>query len=131
MKRRNKILISVPLLILILVFGLYLWLFHYGLAEKIAIRILNDQVGRNLGIRFHIEKISGDYFAAPIIKSIDVIYENGAESYTMAHVSRLTAEYSLKKLWRGEFIFNKIVVKTFHIDLPAGQLANQVIDLFT
>ncbi len=85
-------------------------MFHFGLAEKIAARILNDQVGRNLGIRFHIEKISGDYFSAPIINGIDVIYENDAESYTMAHVSKLTAEYSLKKLWRGEFIFNKIEI---------------------
>ena len=110
MKRRNKILISIPLLILILGFGLYLWLFHFGLAEKIATKILNDQVGRNLGIRFHIEKISGDYFSAPVINGIDVIYENGAESYAMAHVSKLTAEYSLKKLWSGEFIFNKIEI---------------------
>jgi hypothetical protein len=105
------------LLILILVLGLYLWLAYFGLAETIVTKILNDQVGHNLGIRFHIDKITGDYFSSPVIKGVDVIYENGTDTYTMAHVSRLTAQYSLEKLWRGEFIFNKIEIDSTQITI--------------
>jgi len=110
MKRRNKIFIAIPLILLVLALGLYISLFYFGLAESIATSVLNNQVGRNLGIRFHIDKISGDLFNAPVIRGVDVVYDNGPDRYTMAHVSTLTAQYSLKQLWRGEFIFYKIEI---------------------
>jgi len=110
MKRRNKTILFILLAISILALALYFWLFSFGLFEHIVVRLLNDQIGKNLGVRFQLDEISGDYFSAPVVRNLNIIYIDDIESYTLAHIPRLTAEYSIKKIWRGEFEFNEVVI---------------------
>lgn len=110
MKRRNKIFLWILASIVVLIGGFYLALIHLGLLEYIANRELRNRVEEDFALKVRIGDIAGDYFSGLILKDIDIIYDDGIETYTMARIPKLFLEYSLAQLWRGRLIFERITI---------------------
>jgi hypothetical protein len=110
MRRRNKIFIYVAAVIAVMLVALYLSLFHFGLIEYAVNRELKNRIGTDFPLRVHIGDIGGDYFSRLVLHDINVIYHDSLETYTMASIPQLVLDYSWRRLWRGELIFERVII---------------------
>ncbi|MCX6828536.1 MAG: translocation/assembly module TamB domain-containing protein [candidate division Zixibacteria bacterium] len=108
MRLRYKIPLILLSTALVLLVGVYLAFFQFGLLEYMVNRKLQNMIGQNLPVKVQIGRISGDYYSRLVLLNLDVSYDDGSNDYTMAYIPRLTIEYSLSNLWRGDLIFQSI-----------------------
>jgi hypothetical protein len=108
MKIRNKIFLLSLLILAALIFGLYQWLFHFGLMEQIINNRLENYLNEKLTMRAEIGDISGDGWNYLNFSDVDIIYDDGETSYSMAHIPILRVHYTWRHLWDGKYLFEKI-----------------------
>ncbi|UCD93722.1 MAG: hypothetical protein JSU69_08090 [Candidatus Zixiibacteriota bacterium] len=121
MRRRNKIIVCVVAVVAVLLVALYLSIFHFGLIEYAANRELRNRIGADFPLRVHIGDIGGDYFSRLVLHDINVIYYDSLETYTMASIPQLVVEYSWRRLWRGELIFERVVIDSAVLMIKKSQ----------
>ncbi|MFH2035191.1 MAG: translocation/assembly module TamB domain-containing protein [Candidatus Zixiibacteriota bacterium] len=121
MKQKNKIILSILIGAGILFLVAYLAVFHFGLLEYIVNREIRNAIPGNLPIKVNIEDISGDYLSELTVRDIVIIYEDSIESYTLANIPELTAEYSIGSLWDRQMVLEKLVINDAQLALKKGR----------
>ncbi len=121
MTRRTKILIGLPLSIFLILFVFYLIVFQFGLLEYFVNYKINQIVEDKFPIRIEVGDIGGDYLSMLEIYNITVLYDDGKNSYNMAFVPHLMAEYALSDLLRGRLQFSKIFIDSAEISLRENE----------
>jgi hypothetical protein len=124
MKLRNKILLIGFGSAFVLLIGLFLALFRFGLLEYLVNRKLQNIIGVNLPLKVQIGQIGGDYYSQLVLSDVMIIYSDSLYKYTMAEIPMLTAEYSLSDIWQGNLKFSKIAVDHAKISLRKSREKN-------
>lgn len=127
MKLRNKILLIPFGMAAILMIGIYLAFFRFGLLEYLVNKKIRDTIKGNLPLQIQIGKIGGDYRSFLVISDLTVIYDDGTINYRMATIPRITARYSLGDIYKGKYSFQDISIDSAQINIQRSSAGKWLI----
>ena len=91
MRLRNRLILILFGSVFVLLLGLYVALFQFGLLEYIVNRKLQNIIGTNLPLKVKIGKIEGDYYSNLTVSDVTAEYDDGKYSYLMAVIPNVFA----------------------------------------
>jgi len=85
-------------------------LLYFGLLEYIVNSKLKSLVEGRFHATVEVGDISGDFLNYLDLKDIVIIYDDSANSYTMARIPNLYAEYDYTDMWKGQLNFKRVFI---------------------
>ncbi|MEW5795398.1 MAG: translocation/assembly module TamB domain-containing protein [Candidatus Zixiibacteriota bacterium] len=94
--------------LLLILAGVYVYIFHLGGLEAYVIREVNRALAEPGNLRVTLERISGNLFSGVTIDGILVEYADSTQAFALASVNQLSAEYDFSELWQGTLHFGSV-----------------------
>ncbi|HOP07379.1 MAG TPA: translocation/assembly module TamB domain-containing protein [candidate division Zixibacteria bacterium] len=114
---RARILIGALAVVVLIVLGGYIWLFHAGGLEYIVNGQLADLVEGKYNLTIAVDGIGGDIFTGIVLTDIEIRYTGQRRQYPLATIGRLNVDYSLYGLLQGEYDFDYLHLHDVHLNL--------------
>ncbi len=125
-----KILFYMAVVIVVLIGGVYLYLFQAGGLESIVSKKIQDLVSDKHGLKISIGNIGGDIVTGVVIKDISVIFSDSLGQIELLVIPKLLARYSLRGLLSGDYDFEFIEIDSARIRLVESDSGNWRLPLF-
>jgi len=116
-----KILFYVTVAIIVLIGGVYLYLFQAGGLESIVSKKIQDLVTDRYGLSISIGNIGGDIVSGVVIENIRVNYADTLGQIELLVIPKLLARYSLRGLLSGDYDFELIEIDSARIRLVESE----------
>ena len=112
-----KILFYMAAATVVLIGGVYLYLFHAGGLESIVSKKIQDLVSDKYGLNISIGHIGGDIVSGVVIKDVSVNFRDSLGQIELLVIPKLLARYSLRGLLSGNYDFELIEIDSARIRL--------------
>ncbi|MCH9023811.1 MAG: translocation/assembly module TamB domain-containing protein [candidate division Zixibacteria bacterium] len=112
-----KILFYIAAAIVVLIGGVYLYLFQAGGLESIVSKKIQDLVSDKYGLNISIGNIGGDIVSGVVIKDVRVNFSDSLGQIELLVIPKLLARYSLRGLLSGDYDFELIEIDSARIRL--------------
>ncbi len=118
MRRLKKITLICAVGLLVIMVGLYLYVFILGGLERIVNKQVASLVRPENKLQVSVGNIKGNIFSGITLERVEAFYVDSTHRYCLARVPRLTAAYSLSNIWNKNYILDYL-----HIDSACVMLA--------
>ncbi len=113
----KNILLYGAAVMVVIILGLYFYLFHFGGLEK----IINDRLSSTLEKRYNVDvtigKVEGSLWSGVELEKISVFYADSLDYYRLAQVARLSTAYSLSNLWNKKYLLDFLTLDSIDIEV--------------
>ncbi|HKK21574.1 MAG TPA: hypothetical protein VJ983_08885, partial [candidate division Zixibacteria bacterium] len=117
MKRLLKIFAYALLVLVILVGGLYLYVFKFNGLETIVNSKLTPMIERKYGVDVKVGKIHGGLWEGFTLDDISVFYQDSTYRYEMMRIPRLTTSLAFPDIWNMNFVLDYLTIDSATIRL--------------
>ena len=113
----KKILLYGAAVTLVIMLGLYFYLFHLGGLE----RFINDRLSATLEKRYNLDvtigNVDGSLWSGIQLRNISVFYADSANYYRLAQVEHLSTAYSISNLWNKKYLLEFLTLDSVDVEL--------------
>ena len=115
-----KWLLAVMTVFVLIIVTVYVYIFHLGGLENYVLREVNAAIAQPGNLKVYLDRIEGDFLSDLTVHGLRIEYTDSARAFTLVRVERLSAEYALMDLLRGEMDFESVALKG--LDLTIGHV---------
>ncbi len=116
-RRWIKVALVVVFSLVIVIAGLYLYLFKLGGVERIINSKLNSLVGQRYRLDVTVGKVKGSFLSDLLVENVTVFYDDSLRRYQLLSIPRLSTSYALANLWDSRFIFDYLTIDSAELVL--------------
>ncbi|MFQ5452640.1 MAG: hypothetical protein ACE5D6_00435, partial [Candidatus Zixiibacteriota bacterium] len=112
-----KIIFYIFIGLVLIIGGLYLYLFQFGGVERIINNKISSLVEEKYLLDINVGGIKGNIFSGLIIEDLSVIYDDSISRYQLLKLPRISTAYSIINLWDRKYILDYLILDSAEITL--------------
>ena len=116
MTNRRRILLAVLGGIVLILAGLFLYVFEFGGLEAIVSNRMDSLLGPH-NLHVDIGRMSGNLFSALVLEDVTVTYIDSSHRFRLASFPRISTGYSISRVWSGSYALDYLYLDSAEISL--------------
>ena len=129
MSRWLKWLLMLAAGFLLILGGVYVYIFYLGGLERYVLKEINGALAAPGNLRVRLDRISGDFYNGVRVDGLAIDYKDSAQSFTLASVAHVSAQYAISDIWKGTLRFQSIDLSGVELTVTRGVDGNWLIPI--
>lgn len=120
MRRWLKWLLMLAAGFLLILAGVYVYIFYLGGLERYVLKEINGALAAPGNLHVRLDRISGDFYNGVRVDGLAIDYKDSSQSFTLASVAHVSAQYAMSDLWKGSLRFQSIDLSGVALTVTRG-----------